>query len=191
MPRPREFDPDLVLDRATELFWSKGYEGTSISDLEEYLGVGRQSLYGAFGDKHELYVKAMDRYGASQSGARLALLKPGAAAREIREYFVALVTHLTTEPRKSCMLINAALETGTEDPAVAARISDNQLNLTRAFRNAVAGAVAKGELDRKTDTHALALALVSQSFGLNIMARNGATAATLQKVVETTLQPFK
>jgi AcrR family transcriptional regulator len=62
MPRPREFDPDLVLDRAVELFWAKGYEGTSISDLEEHLGMGRQSLYGAFGDKHELYVKAMDRY---------------------------------------------------------------------------------------------------------------------------------
>ncbi len=191
MPRPREFDPDLVLDRATELFWSKGYEATSISDLEEYLGVGRQSLYGTFGDKHELYVKAMDRYSASQSGVRLALLTPGAAAKEIREYFAALVTHLTTEPRRSCMMINAALETGSEDPAVASRIGDNQLNLTRAFRNALAGVVAKGQLDRKADTNALALALVSHSFGLNIMARNGATAATLGQAVESALRGLK
>ena len=191
MARPREFDPDLVLDRATELFWRKGYEATSISDLEEHLGVGRQSLYGAFGDKHQLYVKAMDRYGASQSGARLALLRPGAGADEIREYFASLITGLTREPRRSCMLINATLETAAEDPAVAARTCDNQLNLTRAFRYALAGAVAKGQLDRKTDTDALALALVSQSFGLNIMARNGATAATLGKVVESTLQVFK
>jgi TetR/AcrR family transcriptional repressor of nem operon len=191
MPRPREFDPDLVLDQATELFWSKGYEGTSISDLEEHLGVGRQSLYGTFGDKHQLYLKAMDRYGASQSGLRLPLLRPGAAAEEIRGYFASLITHLTTEPRRSCMLVNATIETGPEDAAVTTRTCDNQLNLTRAFRNALAGAVAKGQLDRKADTNALALALVSHSFGLNIMARNGATAATLGKVVESALQGLK
>ena len=191
MPRPREFDADLVLDRAMELFWEKGFEGTSISDLEEHLGMGRQSLYSAFGDKHELYLKAMDRYAASQSWTRHDLLKPGAGAEEIRQYFTGLVAAVSKEPRRSCMMINAAIEGDCEHPAVASRCTDNQLNLTRAFRHALTGAIAKGQLDRRTDTNALALALVSQSFGLNVMARNGATVATLGKVVDSVLQIFK
>ena len=191
MPRPREFDPDLVLDHAVELFWAKGYEGTSISDLEEHLGMGRQSLYGAFGDKHELYVKAMDRYAASQSWTRKDLLKADAGVEEIREYFKGLISAVTQEPRRSCLLINAAIEGDCEHPKVAGRCTDNQQNLTRAFRHALEGAVAKGQLDRKTDTNALALALVSQSFGLNVMARNGATPATLGKVAESAMQVFK
>ena len=191
MPRPREFDPDLVLDRAVELFWAKGYEGTSISDLEEHLGMGRQSLYGAFGDKHELYVKAMDRYAASGSWPRRDLLKPDAGAEEIRQYFAGLISAVTKEPRRSCMFINAAIEGNCENPKVASRCTDNQQNLTRAFRHALEGAVAKGQLDRKTDTNALALALVSQTFGLNVMARNGATPATLATVAESTMQVFR
>jgi hypothetical protein len=86
------------------------------------------------------------------------------------------------------MLINAALETGAGTRR--SRADRQPAELTRAFRNAVEGG-CQGELDRKTDTNALALALVSQSFGLNIMARNGATAATLEKVVDIALQPFK
>lgn len=191
MPRPREFDPDLVLDRAMELFWAKGYEGTSISDLEEHLGMGRQSIYGAFGGKHELYEKAMDRYAAAGSSNRKCLLNPDAGAEEIREYFKGLISAVTQEPRKSCMLINAAIEGDCEHPAVAGRCTDNQQNLARAFRHALDGAVTKGQLDRKTDTNALALALVSQSFGLNVMARNGTSPATLSKVVESAMQVFK
>lgn len=66
MARPKEFDVDQVLDRATELFWTKGYEETSMRELEEGLGVGRQSLYSTFGDKHELFLAALDRYAAQQ-----------------------------------------------------------------------------------------------------------------------------
>ena len=186
MARPREFDPDLILDRATELFWSKGYDGTSISDLEDHLGVGRQSLYGAFGDKHQLYVKAMERYGARQSGPRLALLRPGAGMAEIREYFSKTIAALTTEPRRSCLLVNAALESA-DDPAVAAKCNENQQSLTRAFRHALAGAMANGELPKGADVGAIALALVSQSYGLNVMARHGASAATLGKAVDAML----
>ena len=62
MPRPKSFDEDAVLDQAVELFWDRGYEGTSLADLEAHLGLGRQSLYNAFGDKHTLFLKALDRY---------------------------------------------------------------------------------------------------------------------------------
>ena len=70
MARTKAFDEDVVLDRAVELFWDQGYEATSISDLEEHLGVGRQSLYNTFGDKRELFVQALQRY-ASQNRDKL------------------------------------------------------------------------------------------------------------------------
>src|SRR5262249_38606558 len=68
MARPKEFDRDAVLDRAVELFWAKGYEATSLGDLVESLGVGKQSLYDTFGDKHALYLAALDRYCEKYGG---------------------------------------------------------------------------------------------------------------------------
>jgi TetR/AcrR family transcriptional repressor of nem operon len=67
--RTKEFDPDAAVSAAMELFWLKGYEATSIQDLVDHLGIGRQSLYATFGSKHELYLKALDRYRDSQASA--------------------------------------------------------------------------------------------------------------------------
>ena len=87
MARPKEFDIDQVLDRATELFWTKGYEETSMRDLEEGLGVGRQSLYSTFGDKRDLFLAALDRYSSLQQERIEPLLAPDAGLAAIRAYF--------------------------------------------------------------------------------------------------------
>ena len=81
MARPKEFDIDQVLDRATELFWTKGYEETSMRDLEEGLGVGRQSLYSTFGDKRDLFLAALDRYASLQRERIAPLLAAGRRPR--------------------------------------------------------------------------------------------------------------
>ena len=74
MARPKSFDEEAVLDQAVQLFWERGYEGTSLADLEAHLGLGRQSLYNSFGDKHALFLKALDRYRRDIGGAALAQL---------------------------------------------------------------------------------------------------------------------
>lgn len=192
MARPKEFDVDQVLDRATELFWTKGYEETSMRDLEEGLGVGRQSLYSTFGDKRDLFLAALDRYAALQQGRIAPLLAPDAGLAAIRTYFATVFSPAAcTEPRRSCMMLNSVVEFGQADPEVARRYVANQEQLAGAFRHALSGAVRKGELPATIDQNALALFLVSQMYGLVVMSKGGAPPATLERVVATALSALR
>src|SRR5690349_24968801 len=102
MPRPKSFDQDTVLDQAVQLFWERGYEATSMADLEAHLGLGRQSLYNTFGDKQALFLKALERYRNDVGGEALARLNaPGAGLDAIRSVFHWVVESLTAPgPRR-------------------------------------------------------------------------------------------
>jgi len=188
MARPKEFDVDQVLDRATELFWTKGYEETSMRDLEEGLGVGRQSLYSTFGDKRDLFLAALDRYASLQQERIEPLLAPDAGLAAIRAYFArAFSPAACSEPRRSCMMLNSVVEFGQADAEVTRRYNANQEHIVGAFRHALSGAVRKGELPASIDQNALALFLVSQMYGLVVLSKGGAPPATLERVVATAL----
>ena len=188
MARPKEFDIDVVLDRATELFWTKGYEVTSMRDLEEGLGVGRQSLYSTFGDKRDLFLAALDRYAALQQERIEPLLARDAGLAAIRAYFAtAFSPAACSEPRRSCMMLNSVVEFGQADAEVARRYVANQEHIVGAFRHALSGAVRKGELSANIDQNALALFLLSQMYGLVVLSKGGAPPATLERVVATAL----
>src|SRR5712692_11429413 len=117
MPRPRSFDEDAVLDQAVQLFWERGYEGTSLADLETHIGLGRQSLYNAFGDKQTLFLKALERYQRAVMEKVLAHLNAsGAGLDAIRAFFKATVESLTAAgPRRACLVANTILERGSQD----------------------------------------------------------------------------
>jgi TetR/AcrR family transcriptional repressor of nem operon len=188
MARPREFDIDQALDRATELFWTKGYEETSLSDLEEGLGVGRQSLYSTFGDKHDLFLAALDRYAAAQRERLSALLSSDAGIETIRTFFRTLVEYLASqEPRRSCMMVNSVVAFGRNDAAVSRRCTANRDSMTAAFRHALEGAARLGELRPAAEPAALALFLVSQVYGMVLLAREGSTHDELSRVANTAL----
>src|SRR5215211_1091932 len=112
MPRPKSFDQDAVLDQAVQLFWERGYEGTSLAELEAHLGLGRQSLYNTFGDKQTLFLKALERYRRIMSEEVLAPLNaPDASLDAIRAFFKASVESLTAPgPRRACLVANTILE---------------------------------------------------------------------------------
>ena len=146
----------MVLDRATELFWTKGYEETSMRDLEEGLGVGRQSLYSTFGDKRDLFLAALDRYAALQQERIEPLLAPdaGLAYPGVPPVFSPAAC---SEPRRSCMMLNSVVEFGQADAEVARRYLANQEHIMGAFRHALSGAVRKGELPASIDQNTGAL----------------------------------
>lgn len=192
MARPREFDLDQALDRATDLFWTKGFEETSMRELEEGLGVGRQSLYSTFGDKRALFLASLDRYAALQRARLAPLLEPDAGLDAIRRFFEATVTYCTqSEPRRSCMMLNSVVEFGRADADVSRRCDANQQQLAGGFRHALSGAVKKGELPADADQAALALFLVSQVYGLVVLSRSGAPAAMLARVAATAVSALK
>src|SRR5882724_1656867 len=113
MPRSKSFDEDAVLDQAVELFQQRGYEGTSLADLEAHLGLGRQSLYNTFGDKKTLFRKALERYqrNVTDDGAGALLDAPGAGLEAIHAFFRASIKTLTAPgKRRACLVVNTILE---------------------------------------------------------------------------------
>jgi TetR/AcrR family transcriptional repressor of nem operon len=194
MPRSKSFDQDAVLDQAVQLFWERGYEGTSLADLETHLGLGRQSLYNTFGDKETLFLKALERYrrNAADDGASALLSAPGASLAAIRGFFREAIKKLTAPgPRQACMVVNTILERGSQDADALLSCNHARDDLERALRRALAQAKANGELPNSVDVEATATLLLVQSYGINVLAKTGATAEQLQASVEVLLADLK
>ena len=193
MPRPKSFDEDTVLDQAVQLFRERGYEGTSLADLEAHLGLGRQSLYNTFGDKQTLYLKALERYRHTTADEALAqLATPGAGLEGIRAFFRAAIATLTAPgERKSCLFVNTVLERGSQDADALKRCNHARDALERSFRRVLAQAKSSGELPGSLDVEAAATLLVIQHYGLNVLAKSGAMAEDLESAVEVLLAGLK
>lgn len=173
MSRRKEFDPDVALDRALELFWERGYEATSTADLVEHLEIGRASMYATFGSKHELYLKALDRYLLKQDPSPLEFLsRPGPALPLVR----ALVEHYARESacdpeRRGCMIVNAVTERLPDDEEVARRVKLAWDALEAALAAAIHRAQAQGELAADKDPRAIAKFLLVFLQGIKVVGK--------------------
>lgn len=183
MARPKAFDESAVLDRAMELFWERGYESTSISDLEDRLGVGRQSLYNTFGDKHALFLKALERYqGVTAEGPFRLLRAKDAGVAAIRTFFDQQIEALVAPaPRRACLVANTIMEMGAStDQEVLGRCDQARRGGIGAFRNALRNAVRELDLPTDFDVDAGAALLMTHMYGLAVMAKAGATAKEMR-----------
>jgi TetR/AcrR family transcriptional repressor of nem operon len=180
MARPKSFDDDAVLDRALQLFRQRGFEGTSMSDLEAHLGLGRQSLYNTFGDKRELYLKALDLYQRQANGQMLAMLEAPDAGLDALERWLAANAATVTVPGApaGCFTVNSIVER-PDDPPTAARCTRGRECLTAAIRAALSRAQAKGEIAAERDLEGLVGLVVAHVYGLAVLARSGATEREL------------
>jgi TetR/AcrR family transcriptional repressor of nem operon len=181
MGRPKSFDEDVVLDRAVQLFRERGYEGTSMADLEGHLQLGRQSLYNTFGDKRDLYLKALERYQQQAADTTLAVLEaPDAGLDAVRSWLGAYAVMLAAPGhRAGCLVVNSIVER-PGDPPTAARCSGGRQRMLRAVRTALARAQARGELPANRDLDGLSQLLVAHVYGLAVLARAGTAAAALR-----------
>src|ERR1043166_3222598 len=123
MARQKEFDRDEVLHRAMEVFWTRGYEGASLQDLVKHMGINRQSIYDTFGDKHSLFLQALDRYREIQSRKVFEMLdRPGSVKRNVRLLFQQAVDKtLSEEVGRGCFVGNAMSELSGRCKETAAR----------------------------------------------------------------------
>ena len=170
MARTKEFDPDVVLRAAMDLFWRRGYEATSMQDLVDHLGIGRGSLYATFGSKHELYLLALDRY-AEESGDRAleVLSQPGPVLPAVRSFLRGFLYESLTD-QKGCLVTNTAIECAHDRP-IARRVESNWDGLETAIAGALVRARSQGELAAGKDPRALARFLVTLVQGLKVMAK--------------------
>lgn len=187
MPRPREFDPDDVLDRAMDQFWTTGYEGTSVQDLVEATGLNRSSLYETFGCKHELYLAALDRYQARKAGALdEALRAEGSPLARVRAVFEGAAC--ACQEGRGCFMVDATIERARHSDDTGRRAAHSLHRMENAFAEAVRRAREAGEVDDACDPVAAGRFLANAYRGLHVTAKLCPAPAALADVVDTTLR---
>jgi len=191
MGRPREFDIDEALERAMQVFWERGYEGVSLTDLTKAMGITKPSLYAAFGDKKELFRRALERYteGPADYGTR-ALEEP--TARGVAEAVLHGAVRTTTRPGcpAGCLGVQVALASSEAGrPAHEMLVewrNDGALRLEERFRRAV----DEGDLPHDADPRRLARYLMTVTFGIAVQAASGLGRDELQDIADTALESW-
>ena len=181
MARPREFDRDEALTRATRVFWDKGYAATSTDDLLKAMGIGRQSLYNAFGDKRRLYLEALEAYQADSTASHLRRLDDPASPLEgLKALLVGLAPKDDRLRARGCLGVGAVGEFGISDAElVALRAKTAPLIFGRLAARIRAGQ-ALGEIDPGMDPEAAARHVLLSMQALQLAARAGASWDALQ-----------
>jgi TetR/AcrR family transcriptional repressor of nem operon len=187
MGRPRQFEPDEVLDKAMMLFWRQGFEKTSMQELVEQTGIHKRSMYDTFGDKHNLFLLALARYAdVAERNQRQAAARDGNACQMIRELLESSVV-ATRNGLSGCMLVNCASELSVYDNEAGARIRDNFARSEKLIGQIVKRGQEKSEIADKFDSESLGSIIFNAWVGIRVHARNGVPAAKLQKMVDNVM----
>jgi len=187
--RPREFDRDQALERAMLAFWRRGYEGTSMADLVQALGIASARIYAAFGSKQDLFREAVQRYEAGDGGFadRAMAQEPrvrDALARVLRD---AVATYTDDAHPLGCMVVTAATNCAEENEAVAAWLAGHRRQRTQSLIDRLQRALDEGELRAGTDVQALGDFYATQLHGISVQARDGVPRERLLAAVQTAL----
>ncbi|BCB84592.1 TetR/AcrR family transcriptional regulator [Phytohabitans suffuscus] len=186
--RPRGFDVEEALDRAVEVFWRQGYDGTSIADLTEAMGINPPSLYAAFGNKRSLFDRAVDHYSAARRHyVETAVAQPTAlaAARTL----LAGVVEAATQPDlpAGCLTIQGGLACSDSDREVAAALAQRRRATQEAMLARFEKAVEDGDLPPDTDCDVLAGYVATVAQGLNVQAASGVSRDRLLAFAEAAM----
>lgn len=184
--RPREFDVDERLDRALEVFWRQGYEGTALSDLTKAMGINKPSLYAAYGNKDALFIKVLDRYSTGPANyVTKAMAEP--TARATAEAIMRGAVELTTSAPGGCLFVQGALATGEQGAVARKELDARRQEGHAALRARFERAQAEGDLPPDADPNALARLIWATTYGLSVQATSGATAKELHQAVDLLL----
>jgi len=191
MGRPREFDVDKALDLALQVFWRKGYEGASMADLTETMGITKPSLYSAFGNKEELFRKALDRYVDGPGGYfQVALAKP--TARAVVEHLLYESAAAVTDPDHppGCLAVQGALSCGDAAESIKQELMSRRAKGEQDLRERFERAIAEGDLPSGSDAADLAAYLSAFLQGMAVQAAGGTTREQLRKIAEMALRTW-
>ncbi len=189
MARPKEFDRELVLDKAMHVFWAKGYECASMQELVDAMGINRGSLYATFGDKKQLHLEALDHFYKTEILHMMAPLeRPGSKIAAIREIFETTADCACQNgDRKGCMMYNSAVELCPNDTEVNAKVSQGLKRVEDCFYEALVEARDKGEITDSKDIRALSRFLTNSINGLRVMCMVFEDRSTLDDIVNISL----
>ncbi|APZ97198.1 TetR family transcriptional regulator [Sphingopyxis sp. QXT-31] len=186
--RPREFCVDQALAEALHVFWAKGYDGASMTDLTEAMGITKPSLYAAFGNKEALFHKALDLYEREKlEYGRAALEQP--TARKVAEYYLrgAIEIHGGTSDPKGCMGLISSLACSPEAESIKADVVRRRASSQRLLVERFERAKAEGDIPAHVDAEGLTSVLYALLQGITVQAGAGATHAELERLVDTSM----
>lgn len=185
--RPRSFDPEIVLDRATEVFWRHGFQGASLAELTAATGLSKPSLYAAFGDKEALYLRCLDRYTHRLVSTQTTLLEQEPDARRaIESFLVATAKSLadTTLPG-GCFVVNGIADCGTQATpmAVEAALRDAANGVELRLITRLKRAEREGQLPGGLDTKRMATLFATVVAGMAVMSKTGGARSQFDDAV--------
>jgi AcrR family transcriptional regulator len=186
--RPRSFDADKALDKALRVFWRRGYEGASLPELTKAMGINRPSMYAAFGNKEQLFKKAVDRY-CEEPTARLEECLAAPTTREVAERLILGTAERLASPKnpRGCLILHGALACGKESDAIRRDLAARRAEQERAICERFAQAAKAGELPKGIVPDDLARYVSTVMQGLAVQAASGATGEELIGIAEIAL----
>ncbi len=190
MARTKDFDENEVLNKAICIFWHKGYNGTSMQDLVDGLAISRSSLYDTYGDKHTLYLKALESYQLSAGGELNRILSgEGYAKNKLKGLMEWVVYNLVNDKdHKGCFMVNAKIETASTDPEVHEVVCRAEQQVVDAFYKTIKTGQDNGEITNKQDAHMLANFMVNTVNGMRVTAKSITDKSFFDDIISTTLK---
>jgi AcrR family transcriptional regulator len=192
MGRPRAFDADMALDQAMEVFWRHGYEGATIAQLTDAMGINPPSLYAAFGSKEGLLKAALDRYSEKRA-AWVEGLVSAPTAREVATRMLMETADIQTDPANppGCLLVQGGLACGVGSENVPFELAAHRAQTEEQLRERFIRAKAEGDLKESADPAALARYLSTVLAGMGVMASSGADRDALREVAAVAIEAFE
>jgi TetR/AcrR family transcriptional repressor of nem operon len=189
MARTKEFDADEVLNKAIALFWDKGYNGCSMQDIVDGLGLSRSSIYETFQDKRQLFLEALKKY---QREGMEELAKNLDSAADIRQALVnifesSLPEDLNEPLKKGCFMVNTATELTAHDSEIAAIVEANRVGVEDILCKAIKKGQRNGQISSTLDARAMARFFFATLSGIRVTASSGADRRTLKDIIKVTL----
>ncbi|MET3911002.1 AcrR family transcriptional regulator [Bradyrhizobium sp. S3.3.6] len=189
MGRPREFDAEVALDQAMEVFWRHGYEGATIAQLTEAMGINPPSLYACFGNKEGLLKAALDRYTKLRN-VWMDGVVAAPTARDVAERMLTGIAEKQTDPANppGCLLVQGGIACGTGSENVPFELAARRAQNEDQLRDRFVRAKAEGDLKPTSDPAALARYVSAVSVGMGVMASSGSDREALRQVATVAVQ---
>lgn len=189
MARTKDFDENEVLAKAIQLFWYKGYNGTSMQDLVDTLGISRSSLYDTYTDKHTLFIKALESYQQAGAAKIQAIIdQTGSAKETIKKLLELAIPELIGEKQqKGCFMVNAEVEVAPHDQEVNNVVCKNDQQMEEAFYQVIKKGQDSGEIKNAQDARALARFIFNGMKGMRVTAKSTPDQSVFDDIIKLTV----